>query len=171
MLFYLSRAQRKVSGKNNKHRKIYQKKLYAVPRFLQKFEGEGEKMIDEKKLIEMLETWQSRLKDSVEEEILSVFIKSMIDKVNAQPIIPEVKWMPMTEPPKKDETVLCVTDSDCYFVATYTKEFGFTTMDIGVDGHNIAWIPAPKYRPESHPGLSAPWKEAMLRTFLGGGRE
>lgn len=55
-------------------------------------------------------------------------------------------WIPCSErmPEKEYDTVLCVTDTNHYFVGVYNREFGFRTGDIDADGNVIAWHPLPE---------------------------
>ena len=133
-------------------------------------------MIDRQKLIDELESWQNRLGDSPQEDFVNVILKAVIDKVKVQPNIPEEKevdWIPLAErlPEYEYDTVLCVTSKNHYAVYVYTSEHGFRTGDIDAEGEVVAWMSLPEsYKPETEqqPEQTAPWKEAVMRTFLGG---
>ena len=58
-------------------------------------------------------------------------------------------WIPCSErlPEEEYETVLAVSEQDygCYyFIAVYTSEHGFRTMDCGVYEEPVAWQPLPE---------------------------
>ena len=58
---------------------------------------------------------------------------------------PERKWIPVSERlPKEYETVIGVTDLNYYCIAVYCKQYGFRSMDVGVESDIIAWQPLPE---------------------------
>ena len=66
-------------------------------------------LIDKEKLITELKSWQNRLRDTPEEDFVSVILKAVIDKVTGQPLveIPD-KWIPVEDEhlPKDENYVL-----------------------------------------------------------------
>lgn len=57
----------------------------------------------------------------------------------------ERKWIPVSERlPKEYETVIGVTDLNYYCIAVYCKQYGFRSMDVGVESDIIAWQPLPE---------------------------
>ena len=58
---------------------------------------------------------------------------------------PERKWIPVSERlPKECETVIGITDLNYYCIAVYCKQYGFRSMDVGVESDIIAWQPLPE---------------------------
>ena len=58
---------------------------------------------------------------------------------------PERKWIPVSERlPKEYETVIGITDLNYYCIAVYCKQYGFRSMDVGVESDIIAWQPLPE---------------------------
>ena len=58
---------------------------------------------------------------------------------------PERKWIPVSERlPKEYETVIGVTDLNYYCIAVYCKQYGFRSMDVGVESDITAWQPLPE---------------------------
>lgn len=54
-------------------------------------------------------------------------------------------WIPVSERlPKEYETVIGVTDLNYYCIAVYCKQYGFRSMDVGVESDIIAWQPLPE---------------------------
>ena len=57
----------------------------------------------------------------------------------------ERKWIPVSERlPKEYETVIGVTVLNYYCIAVYCKQYGFRSMDVGVESDIIAWQPLPE---------------------------
>ena len=74
------------------------------------------------------------------------FLVAAIEALQEQ----ERKWIPVSERlPKEYETVIGVTDLNYYCIAVYCKQYGFRSMDVGVESDIIAWQP-----------LQEPYKES-----------
>ena len=60
------------------------------------------------------------------------------------------KWIPVSErlPEEEYDTVLAVTNKNHYSVFVYTKEHGFRTADIDMEGDVVAWMPLEPYKGE-----------------------
>lgn len=75
-------------------------------------------------------------------EALNMAIEALQEK--------ERKWIPVSEKlPKEYETVIGVTDLNYYCIAVYCKQYGFRSMDVGVESDIIAWQPLPEPYKES----------------------
>ena len=74
------------------------------------------------------------------------FLVAAIEALQEQ----ERKWIPVSERlPKEYETVIGVTDLNYYCIAVYCKQYGFRSMDVGVESDIIAWQPLPEPYKES----------------------
>lgn len=122
-------------------------------------------MIDEKKLIELLENWKSRLGDSIQEYPVKFTLKMVIDKINALPVVDVTdtnvgsKWIPVSERLPECEWGY-ETEAVLFQLESGTIEVGFygtggkyrdsyfrpyrDSMD-GFDAKNVvAWMPLPE---------------------------
>lgn len=101
-------------------------------------------MIDERQLITELEL---EIGETYNSDIC-YGLKRAIEIVEHRPLVG--KWIPCSErlPEEEYDTVLAVTNKNHYSVFVYTKEHGFRTADIDMEGDVVAWMPLEPYKGE-----------------------